>query len=225
MEAVGLYVVPHQQLAGFQGAWLFRRNESFILSVPPEEVDDVEALVKKKPPTVSTLFTPAYRKYLFEDRVQKVIGPAFQGFYQAAPGEAVNISKLVRRLNHEEHQESILALSHSDDPTGWNNSGVFKPNSILYGYYHQGKVSALASYRMLNEQVGFIGVYTHPDYRGQGFGQATVKAAIADLARQGKVALYQTLHSNLPAIGIAKNLGVQHFASHVAVRLNPLHSI
>lgn len=220
MEAVGLHVLPHQQLAGFQGAWLFRRNKCFILSVPPEEVDDLKALVKKKPPTVSTLFTPAYRKYLFGDQIQKVIGPVFQGFYQATPGEVASLSKLVRRLNVEEQQENILALSNSGDPIGWNNSGVFKPESILYGYYCEGKVGAVASYRLLDQQVGFIGVYTHPDYRGQGFGRATVKAAIADLAKQGKVALYQTLHSNLPAIGIAEHLGIQHYASHIALRLN-----
>lgn len=212
-------VLPHQQLAGFQGAWLYRRDHNIILSVPRKEVSAIRKLVSKHPPTDETVFSLAYIEYLFGNRVNKLIGPAFQGFYQAQPGESATIPDAVLRLDFEEHHETIEALSQSGDSLGWNHSGVFKPNSILYGYQHQDQIRALANYRMVDDKVGFIGVYTHPEFRGQGFGRATVKAALVDLSRQGKTALYQTLHSNPASIAVAKRLGIQEFASHVAVRL------
>lgn len=218
----GCRVVPHQQLAGFRGAWLYRRGSNIILSVPEESVSLMQKLVGRNPPTGKTLFSAAYIDYLFKDKVNKVIGPAFQGFYQAIPGDLPKSSKAVQRLDFEEHQETIQELSQSGDPTGWDHSGVYKQGSILYGYQDQGKICALANYRFVDDQVGFIGVYTHPEFRGRGFGAATVKTALADLSRQGKTALYQTLHSNIASIGIAKKLGIQEFASHVAVRLQSI---
>lgn len=215
----GCRVLAHRQLAGFQGAWLYRRDNNIILSVPQEEVSEVESLVTQHPPSDKTLFSTAYLAYLFKDRISKVIGPAFQGYYQAKPEELDTIPSAVLRIDPAQHQETIQSLSQSGDPIGWDHSGVFKKKSILYGYQHQGKILALANYRLVDEQVGFIGVYTHPEFRGRGFGRATVKAALVDLAREGKTALYQTLHSNTASIAIAKSLGIQEFASHVAVRL------
>ncbi len=215
----GCRVLPHRQLAGFQGAWLYRRNNNIILSVPQEEVSLLAALVHQHPPTDKTLFSAPYIEYLFKDRVNKIIGPAFQGYYQALSGDPEEGPESVLRLDFAQHQETIKSLSQSGDPIGWDHSGVFKEKSILYGYQYQGRILALANYRLVDEQVGFIGVYTHPEFRGRGFGRATVKAALTDLARQGKTALYQTLHSNIASIAVANSLGIQEFASHVAVRL------
>lgn len=216
---MGCRVLPHRQLAGFQGAWLYRRDRNIILSVPEEEVSRVESLVVQRPPSSQTLFSSAYIEYLFKNRIKKIIGPAFQGYYQAAPEETATIPNAVLRLDFAQHQETIKTLSQSGDPIGWDHSGVFKEQSIIYGYQQQGKILALANYRLVNEQVGFIGVYTHPEFRGRGFGRATVKAALVDLAREGKTALYQTLHSNIASMAVAKSLGIREFASHVAVRL------
>lgn len=217
----GCRVLPHQHLAGFQGAWLYRRQDNIIFSVPPAEVPLILRLVEQRPPTVETLFTPSYIDYLFGERVNKIIGPAFQGFYQVAAGAVPSLSQTVERLDFEQHQEIIHRLSQSGDPLGWNHSGVYNHKSILYGYRHQGEIQTLANYRFLDENVGFIGVYTHPEFRGLGFGRATAQAALADLVRRGKTALYQTLHSNVASIAVAKSLGIQEFASHVAVRLKP----
>jgi len=220
----GYRVLPHQKLAGFQGAWLYQRADIIILSVPAEEVPLMLRLVEERPPSVEALFTASYIDHLFGDRVDKVIGPAFQGYYQVAAGEEKSPSQAVLQLDFEQHQAIIHRLSQSGDPTGWSHSGVYNHKSILYGYRHQGEIRALANYRFLDENVGFIGVYTHPDFRGRGFGQATVQVALAKLAKEGKTALYQTLHANMPAIAVARRLGIQEFASHVAVRLKPRSS-
>ncbi|NRB51916.1 MAG: GNAT family N-acetyltransferase [Saprospiraceae bacterium] len=221
---MGCRVLPHRQLAGFQGAWLYRRDNNIILSVPKEEVFSLQKLVDKHPPTNKTLFSSTYIEYLFGSRVSKLIGPAFQGYYQANLGKSASIPDPVLRLDLEQHHETIETLSQSGDPIGWDHSGVFKKDSILYGYQYQGKLCALANYRMVADHIGFIGVYTHPEFRGRGFGRATVEAALVDLSRQGKTALYQTLHTNVASISIARRLGIQEFASHVAVRLKPKNS-
>ncbi|MBX2877182.1 MAG: GNAT family N-acetyltransferase [Saprospiraceae bacterium] len=220
-DQTGCRVLPHRHLAGFQGAWLYRRDNNIILSVPQEEVSSVQKLVGQHPPTDKTLFSSSYIEYLFGNRVSKLIGPAFQGYYQAKSELLATNLDSVLRLDFEQHQDAVKALSQSGDSMGWDHSGVFKQNSILYGYQHQGQIRALANYRMVDDQVGFIGVYTHPEFRGLGFGRATVQAALADLARREKTALYQTLHSNVASIAVAKSLGIKEFASHVAVRLKP----
>jgi RimJ/RimL family protein N-acetyltransferase len=67
-----------------------------------------------------------------------------------------------------------------------------------------------------------IGIITHPDVRGQGYGRAVVSAISAYGLAADLVPRYQTLAANTPSVAIARALGFTHYATTLAVRLSRL---
>ncbi len=53
----GIQVVAHHQLVDYQGVWLFRHHASLCLSVPPDSVKGIQAVVRAY--TVESLFSEA----------------------------------------------------------------------------------------------------------------------------------------------------------------------
>ena len=62
-------------------------------------------------------------------------------------------------------------------------------------------------------------VLAHPDRRRAGCGKAVVSAVVSYALEADKVLSYQTRMENQPALAIARSLGFEQYASHVAVRL------
>src|SRR5437773_11165857 len=58
-----------------------------------------------------------------------------------------------------------------------------------------------------------------PPIAGRGWATATTSALVERALNEGKVVLYQTLETNTAAIKIARQLGYEQYARHVAVRL------
>jgi len=214
----GITVVPHQALKGFVGAWIFKREEHLLFSVPPALVGTIKQKLSTKPPELANVFSTEYLYYLFDSQIERIIGPVFQGYYDAHQMVG-GVAKAVRPLNYERDQKQIDHLSKSGDGIGWDHSGIAPDNAALYGYELENQIVAIANYKMRATDVGFIGVYTHPQFRGKGFGQAVVKAAVMDLMDKGCLVRYQTLWSNAASIGVAWQLGIEAYGSNVAIRL------
>jgi GNAT superfamily N-acetyltransferase len=56
-------------------------------------------------------------------------------------------------------------------------------------------------------------------HRGRGWAAATTSAVVGRALQEGKLLLYQTLETNMASISIARRLGYEQYARHVAVRL------
>jgi predicted GNAT family acetyltransferase len=81
------------------------------------------------------------------------------------------------------------------------------------------RIVAMAGYRPWSATAGDPCVLTHPERRRSGCGTAVVSQVVASALERQKTVLYQTLEANEPAVRLARRLGYQPYATHVAVRL------
>ncbi len=72
---------------------------------------------------------------------------------------------------------------------------------------------------MLGTVLAYIGVITHPGFRGKGHAKAVVSSAVADAFSKGYVAQWRTPEANEGAVALAKAMGFQHYASTYDVQL------
>jgi predicted GNAT family acetyltransferase len=101
----------------------------------------------------------------------------------------------------------------------WEHSAITVDDADLFGCRVGDEIVAIAKYSMKSPDAAWLGVVTHPGFRGKGYGKAVVSAAMSDAFDLGHFVLYQTLLSNAPSVGLARSLGIREYAQHVAVRL------
>ena len=206
-------VVPHAHLQGYQGAWLFRRGSSFVISVPPDLVEEIEGEVQRQSP--GTLTGQDFVA-LLGGRVDKVIGPAYQGYVEEADFRPVASSA---RLLSSEDDNALRELAAVCDAQEWEHSAIQIGQHPNFGIFAGSCLVAVSNYRMEAVAAAMPGVITHPGYRGQGYGKAVLSAATEHGLSQGFLMLYQTLVLNQPAVAAAASLGYKQYATHLAVRL------
>jgi GNAT superfamily N-acetyltransferase len=205
-------VVPHAGLHGYQGAWLFQRDLSVILSVPAEWVEEIRAAIERAPDFI----TDADFIALFGNRVEKVIGPAYQGYLDEANFRpAISSARLLSSYDNP----ALLELRAACDAIEWEHSDIAVDHQPNFGCFEEGRLVAVSNYRMEAPRAAMPGVITHPHYRRRGYGKAVLSAAAAHGLGNGFLMLYQTLIANQPAIAAAQSLGYQQYATHLAVRL------
>ncbi len=218
LRGTGIIVVPHNYLEVYNGAWIFKRKNQLILSVPQGIVNQIKDKVKKIKLESNNVFSESNLEYLFEKNIEKIIGPTYQGYYDD-PDAELQISKEVDKINFEKHYKLIESLSKSGDEEGWANSGINKRNDGLFGYFYENKIESIACYNIIRGDVGFVGVYTNPNFRGMGFSYEVLKKAVRELSTKDKLIRYQTLISNKPSIRIANKIGFKEYANNMAIRL------
>jgi len=76
-----------------------------------------------------------------------------------------------------------------------------------FAVYQDDKQVASSGIRWKSPGFVEIGVSTHEDYRGRGYGLAVVASAIYWILAQGAVAYYPVAPSNVPSVRIARRLG------------------
>jgi len=210
----GIQVVAHHQLADYQGVWLFRHHASLCLSVPPDLVEGVQAAVGAH--TMESLFSEAAIRSLLGPRIERIIGPAYQGYVEGLQFRSVSHPK-VRALSRAD-QAALQQLADACEIDAWEDAGIALDEPHLFGCFVNDQVVAVARHRPAWGETTHIGVVTHPAYRGHGYGRAVVSAATANGLEAGFIVLYQTLVNNAPSVALATGLGYQPYATHLAVR-------
>ena len=211
----GIQVVPHHQLADYQGVWLFRHHASLCLSVPPDSVEGIQAFVPAY--TVESLFSEAGIRALLGPRIERIIGPAYQGYverlqFRSAPHSGV------QALSRAD-QAALQQLADACEVDAWEHAGIAFDEPHVFGCFVDDHMVAVARYRAAWGEAATIGVVTHPAYRGYGYGRAVASAATAQGLEAGFIVMYQTLLANAPSVALATRLGFQPYATHLAVRL------
>lgn len=211
----GIQVVAHHQLADYHGVWLFRHHASLCLSVPPESVEGVQAAVGAY--TVESLFGEASIRALLGPRIERIIGPAYQGYVERPQFRSASHPR-VRALSRAD-QAALQQLADACEVEAWEHAGIAFDEPHVFGCFVNDHMVAAARYRPAWQEAATIGVVTHPAYRGHGYGRAVVSAATANGLEAGFIVLYQTLLNNAPSVALATGLGYQPYATHLAVRL------
>jgi GNAT superfamily N-acetyltransferase len=214
--ARGTSVVAHAGLAGFRGVWFFRRGDRLVVSAPaawlPRVRGGVAAIAD-----VQGFPDEAVLRELFDRDLEQCIGPAFQGClepdrFRAAPCEHV-------RSLTEADSLAVASFREACAIEDWRDSGLEKAGLHRAAYFEDDAITAMAGFRPWSATAGDPCVLTHPACRGSGRGKRVVSHVVRMALDQGSVLLYQTLESNLAAVGLALGLGYERYANHLAVRL------
>lgn len=210
-------VVPHAGLAGYEGAWVWLRGETCIVSVPSDRVERVAS--RAVGADSRTLHTPEALRSLFGGAIERTIGPAWWGSVPPA-GFRPAPSPEARKLG-ERDRALLAALEDACSAEEWSASGIGSDSEAVFACPIAGRLASACAYRRRAVDVGDPGVVTHPAHRGGGYGRSAVGAATAHGIGRGDLVLYQTLAENRPARAVASALGYEEVARHVAVRFRP----
>ena len=211
----GIQVVAHHQLADYQGLWLFRHHASLCLSVPPDLVEGLQAAIGAN--TAESLFSEASIQALLGSRIERIIGPAYQGYVERPQFRSASNPR-VRALSRAD-QAALQQLADACEVEAWEHADIAFDEPHAFGCFVDDHVIAVARYRPAWGEAATIGVVTHPAYRGHGYGRSAVSAATGQSLEAGFIVLYQTVIANVSSVALATGLGYQPYAIHLAVRL------
>lgn len=218
-EEPGVRVIEHARagLAGYAGVQVLQCGAAAWISVPASfEAERRVALGRlRAAPSVE----PASLTGALGDRVERVIGPSFQGWL--APEAFTPMERAGVRPLAAGDAEALDALRVACRPSEWEHAGLSLGAPGIVGLFEGRVLAAAAALRIGASGACDPGVLTHPAHRGRGLGVAVVSAAVAPALRRGRLVLYQTLLANAPALGVARRLGFQPFGTQLAVRLRP----
>jgi GNAT superfamily N-acetyltransferase len=218
LETPGTWVGPHAGLADYQGVYLLRRGESCVVSVPAPLLARVTAQLSGLPAAAS--FDVTRLRHLFGDAVERIVGPAWQGYLRAddfRPAAEPNVRQLTAT-----DDPTLRRLEEACDEQEWEQVGIGRAEQVVFGAFVGDQLVAAAMGEPRVATLLHIGIITHPDYRGHGHGRAVVSAISAYGLAVGLVPRYQALAANTPSVAIARALGFTHYATTLAVRLTRL---
>ena len=154
---------------------------------------------------------------IFGNAVDRVIGPAYQGYIDAADFQPVtSLAGLLSAID----EPALGELAAACDEQEWGYSDIPIAHHPIFGIYRDGLLVAASTYRVETSGVALPGIITPPRYRGQGYGKTVLSAATEHGLGEGLLMLYHTLTTNKAAIAVAESLGYKHYATHLAVRLH-----
>jgi GNAT superfamily N-acetyltransferase len=224
LRAGGVRVQAHgPTLASYRGVYSWLAPQSAVVSAPAELVADVRRAVAGQ--ALATLGDGAFWRAALGERVERIVGPSYQGFLDSAAFRPAAPMVGVRLLTPADQPAlaRFLAACPRDD---WEVSAIAREHQLIVGLERDGELIALASApadepadESAPTAMRSVGVVTLPAARGTGAGLAVVAALTARCLADGALLHYQTLRANLPSVAIARRLGYEDVASALAVRL------
>ena len=211
-------VVPHVGLQGYNGAWIFRRDKTVVISVPPDQQVAVEemALSSEMSDPHDAWLNPSFLRRMFPLPVERTVGPAYQGFVDSRRFRGRDDATV--RLATPADFDGLAQLEAACAAVEWEHSSIALSDERLYVCTRDGALVAAASAKRGDGAHPAMGLVTHPAHRGRGYAAAVASAATADALTRDPLVLWQTLVNNTGSIKIADRLGYAQFAETMAVR-------
>jgi hypothetical protein len=213
----GACVVPHAGLAGYSGVWFFVRGGACIVSSPPERCEAIRTALEER--TFDALLSEEGLRALFGDAFDGTIGPVFQGWLDPERFQPV-VAEPVRAIEARDAQ-AIAAFRDACPEDDWDDGDLKLDDPGAFGWFEGDQLLAAASLTHWDDTTVGPGVLTRKDRRERGAGAAVCGASVAWALEHDLTITYQTLMENTGALGIARRLGIEQYASHIAVRLTP----
>ena len=212
----GLSIAEHVGLQGYRGVWCFRRGGRTVVSAPPGWLPHLQGRL----PEIGRdhLMEESVLREVFGGDFDRLVGPAYQG-YLLPDRFRPYVAPHVRFLEPEE-APLVEAFRVECGQDAWEYAGFNEATSYLAAIREGDQIVSLAGYnRLWRDEAGGPCILTHRAYRGRGWVTATTSAVVGRALQEGKILLYQTLQTNTASIRIARRLGYEQYARHVAVRL------
>jgi GNAT superfamily N-acetyltransferase len=196
-------------------ALAFRRPAMLLLAVPPGWRAAAAAWLAGRDPAGA--FDPGRLAAAFGAAATEVVGPAYQGWVDAA-GFRPAAEAGVRRLGDGD-RAALAELRRAAGETAWEHSALDPDEPPLFGRLEGATLVAAGTLTGWGGAVAHVGILTRPGHRGRGHGRAVVSAMTRAALAAGAVPHYQTLDANGPSLAVARALGYRRHASTLAVRL------
>ncbi len=206
--SVGTYRGPYRD------AWWLRHGSSHVVSVPLDLVDRVRTAIGHRAPEPFDRFSI---ESALGPEAQRIIGPCFLGYADRESLRGTHHPN-ARRLGHDD-AVPLRGLRESCAPEDWAESGVEVERLGLFGCFEQQRLVAVASYAVWGGTLAHIGVITHPERRGSGYGRTAAASAAKDALDRGFVVQWRALESNSASIALGNSLGCARWGSHFTIVL------
>jgi GNAT superfamily N-acetyltransferase len=207
-------VVPHDALSGWHGAFFFRHGPACVISVPQAFRPRVEELAGGAGP--EEIFSVPCAEAMFGLAAERIIGPAWLGYADTLDFRPV-LTTRTRALGPDD-LPALQRLSGACGPE-WEDSGITFESPLVFGRFAEGELVAAGTVERTSRDILNIGIVTHPDHRGQGYGKEVVSALTHYGIERGGILQYRSLEVNNPSMRIARALGYQSYGRTIAVRL------
>jgi len=207
-------VFTHAALENYDGALAFHHGASCIVSVPATTPEIERSKLRAASPAQA--FDAGFLSRVFVISTDKVTGPAWVGIADRA---SFHPQKSAARLLTEADEPAMRQLAEACGETSWKQSKLSLDRHPNFGVFEQATLVAASGYLDMGGVLAYIGVVTHPGYRGRGFAKAVVSASMTYAFEKGLVALWRTLQSNESAVALAGAMGFELYASTLDVQL------
>ncbi len=211
----GVVVSPHAgHLTGYRGLFLFNRRDACRVSAPPDLVEPLTSVLGGR--DVPDAFGGGALVELLGDQIDQVIGPNWYGYVSRG-----RYRPAATRGCREIADDDAYALDVFRDACGMSDwaEGSFDKVPALFGCFddnHLVAASNLTGWRTGDDR---IGVVTHPEFRGRGYGAAAASAAVEWALRTTAVAEWRARGPNTASIKVALTLGFTPYGENLAIRL------
>ena len=206
-------VFTHAALGTFDGALVFRRKDSCIVSVPATTPDIERSKLRAAKPAEA--FHAEFLARTFVISTDKVTGPAWVGFAD----KGFKPVKSAARLLTPKDEAAMRELAEGCGETAWKQSKIAVDRQTNFGLFVGGKLVAASGYLNLAGQLAYIGVITHPAHRGKGYARMVASASMAHALEFNLIPMWRTLDAHESAVALAGTLGFEKYAATLDVQL------
>jgi GNAT superfamily N-acetyltransferase len=218
LQSPGTTVVRHgAAFGGERVAFALATDTACVVTVPDDWYATAEAALGHQ--GAAEAFDAVRLAGLFGPAVGRVVGPAWQGHVDA-DGFAPVDPRGTRPLSGGD-RAALVALAAACPKGEWEASSVDPDRPPVFGCLVGGALVAAGTLAPWRERFWNVGIVTHPEHRGRGYGRAVVSAMTRHGLGQGWLLRYQTLLANVPSVALARSLGYRPHARTLAIRLTP----
>jgi len=207
-------VHSHAALLGYDGALVFRHGGACLVSVPGTVPEIERGKLRQGAP--AEVFTPEFLARVFVVSTDRVSGPAWIGIADRSDYRPV---KSAARLLGAGDREALRRLAEGSGEVAWKQSRLMEDREPIFGLCVGGEIVAASGYLVMGRTLAYVGVVTHPEYRGRGYARAVTATAMEHAFGQGLAAMYRTPRAHESAVKLAEALGFQTYAETYDVQL------
>jgi GNAT superfamily N-acetyltransferase len=207
-------VFTHAALGSYDGALAFRHGNSLVISVPESSPEIERSKLRAAKP--ADAFNAAFLAKVFVINADNVTGPAWVG---VADGTSFKPAKSPARILTAADEAAMRDLAEGCGETAWKQSKIAVDRQTNFGLFVGPKLVAASGYLNMGGLLAYIGVITHPGYRGKGYAKSVVTASMTHAMEKGLLPMWRTLEAHDTAVQLAGAMGFQKYASTLDVQL------
>jgi GNAT superfamily N-acetyltransferase len=208
-------VCPHRYLTSYNGLFVMKINNKFMISAPDELVSNIKQMINNG----YDLFDLSVYQSHLPIGIEHYISSSWIGYADSANVKNLTDSTMVLTKTDKYYSMVFDDLQKNCDDIEWSYSGLDKNCEHIAVHIIDNQIASAASYGLWGDKIAHIGIITHPQYRGKGFATNTLLSLTDLIISRNLIPQYRTLCSNISAIKVAEKCDFKKYATHIFIRL------